>query len=58
MVARYGDFVLYDPPLSRRRALLWLGPTAPLLAGAATVAIIVASRRRSRPASASALSNG
>ena len=58
MVARYGDFVLYDPPLSRRTALLWLGPAALLLAGGATVVIIVASRRRSRPASASPLSGG
>ena len=58
MVSRYGDFVLYDPPLSRRTALLWFGPAALLLAGGATVVIIVASRRRSRPASASPLSGG
>ena len=58
MVARYGDFVLYDPPLSRRTALLWLGPAALLLAGVATVAVIVASRRRSRSAILSPLSDG
>jgi cytochrome c-type biogenesis protein CcmH len=57
MVARYGDFVLYDPPLSSRTALLWLGPFALLLAGGVAVAVIVASRRRSRPAAASALSD-
>lgn len=50
MVARYGDFVLYDPPFSSRTALLWLGPAALLLVGGAAVAAIVASRRRSRPA--------
>jgi cytochrome c-type biogenesis protein CcmH len=32
LVARYGDFVLYDPPLKRTTWLLWLGPFA-LLAG-------------------------
>ena len=58
MVARYGDFVLYEPPLSSRTALLWLGPAALLLAGGATVAVIVANRRRSLPAAASTLSDG
>jgi cytochrome c-type biogenesis protein CcmH len=32
LVARYGDFVLYDPPLKRTTWVLWLGPFA-LLAG-------------------------
>ena len=32
LVARYGDFVLYDPPLKRTTWLLWIGPFA-LLAG-------------------------
>jgi len=31
MTARYGDFVLYRPPLRLRTALLWLGPFAILL---------------------------
>ena len=26
LVARYGDFVLYRPPLQANTALLWLGP--------------------------------
>ena len=26
MVARYGDFVLYRPPLRATTALLWVGP--------------------------------
>lgn len=26
MVARYGDFVLYRPPLQKNTLLLWLGP--------------------------------
>ncbi|BDC45124.1 cytochrome c-type biogenesis protein CcmH [Paraburkholderia terrae] len=58
MVARYGDFVLYDPPLSSRTALLWFGPAALLLAGGAIVAVIVASRRLSRHTTASPLSDG
>jgi cytochrome c-type biogenesis protein CcmH len=35
LVARYGDFVLYDPPLKRNTWLLWLGPFALLLGGGA-----------------------
>ena len=33
MVARYGDFVMYKPPLNTRTLVLWLGPFAFLLAG-------------------------
>lgn len=33
MVSRYGDFVLYDPPLKATTALLWAGPALLLLAG-------------------------
>lgn len=32
MVERYGDFVLYDPPLRPATWLLWLGPALLLLA--------------------------
>jgi cytochrome c-type biogenesis protein CcmH len=35
LVARYGDFVLYDPPLNAMTSLLWLGPFALLLGGGA-----------------------
>ena len=31
MVARYGDFVLYRPPLQSNTLLLWLGPFALLI---------------------------
>jgi len=31
MVERYGEFVLYRPPLSSRTAVLWLGPLLALL---------------------------
>ena len=33
MVARYGDFVMYRPPLRTNTALLWLGPFLILLGG-------------------------
>ncbi len=34
LVARYGDFVLYKPPLMLSTVLLWFGPLLLLLAGA------------------------
>ena len=33
MVARYGDFVLYNPPLKKNTMFLWLGPFALLALG-------------------------
>jgi|LauGreDrversion4_2_1035121.scaffolds.fasta_scaffold198034_2 cytochrome c-type biogenesis protein CcmH len=33
MTARYGDFILYRPPVNAGTALLWFGPLALLLAG-------------------------
>ena len=33
MVARYGDFVLYRPPLKASTVLLWVGPFAFLVIG-------------------------
>lgn len=33
LVARYGDFVLYKPPVKRTTWLLWFGPFALLLFG-------------------------
>src|SRR5450432_414433 len=46
MTARYGDFVLYRPPLQGNTALLWFGPAAMLLAGAAVLVLVL--RRRTR----------
>lgn len=34
LVQRYGDFVLYRPPVQRNTALLWLAPLILLLGGA------------------------
>jgi len=44
MTARYGDFVLYRPPLKSTTALLWFGPMAMLLLGG-TVLLLVLRRR-------------
>ena len=45
MVERYGDFVLYNPPLKSTTFLLWLGPFV-LLAVAAGVLVTNVRRRR------------
>lgn len=37
LVARYGDWVLLQPPLKRSTILLWAGPAIALLAGAALI---------------------
>lgn len=43
---RYGDFVLYNPPLAAHTLLLWAGPPLLLLAGGILAAIIVRNQRR------------
>lgn len=48
MVARYGDFVLYRPPVDRATALLWFGP-AIMLAIGLLIIIIFIRRHRNRP---------
>jgi cytochrome c-type biogenesis protein CcmH len=47
MVARYGDFVLYRPPLKPITALLWAGPFL-LLAGGGLALGFYLRRRRER----------
>jgi cytochrome c-type biogenesis protein CcmH len=51
MTARYGDFVLYRPPLKSTTALLWFGPAAMLALGAAGLVLVL--RRRTRLSAAS-----
>ena len=46
MTARYGDFVLYRPPLKSSTALLWFGPAAMLAVGATVLLLVL--RRRTR----------
>ena len=47
MVERYGDFVLYRPPLKPTTLLLWIGPFALLAIG---IGVFAAVMRRNRPA--------
>ena len=46
MTARYGDFVLYRPPVKGTTALLWYGPAALLVLAVGVLMLIV--RRRSK----------
>lgn len=46
MTARYGDFVLYQPPFKGTTLLLWLGPLLLLLAGAYAASRVIRARRR------------
>ena len=52
MVARYGDFVLYEPPVKPTTALLWAGPALLLVVGFAGLALLVRARRAEPPAPA------
>jgi len=45
MVQRYGDFVLYRPPVKSTTLLLWAGPFALLVAGFCAVWMFVRRRR-------------
>jgi len=47
MVERYGDFVLYRPPVKATTLLLWLGPL--LLFAAGLLVLLRRLRRRSAP---------
>lgn len=48
MVARYGAFILYDPPFDKKTALLWLAPLGFLTVGG--LALLVTARRRAASA--------
>ncbi len=50
LTERYGDFVLYLPPVTPRTWLLWAAPALLLLGGAAVAATVI--RRRIRTARA------
>jgi len=45
LVARYGDFVLYNPPVKSLTWLLWFGPLALLVAGGSIWLLLVRGRR-------------
>ena len=46
MTARYGDFVLYKPPVTARTVLLWAAPALLVLAGLGTVGMVIVRRSR------------
>jgi cytochrome c-type biogenesis protein CcmH len=49
LVARYGDFVLYDPPVKSYTLLLWGGPFLLLLAGCGVLLYQLRKRRTTVP---------
>ena len=54
LVSRYGDFVLFDPPVKSYTLLLWYGPFALLLIG--FVGLVLQLRRRKNTVPESQLS--
>ena len=55
MVDRYGDFILYRPPVKPTTWLLWIGPFVLMVAG--IVALLMYLRRRNSQVSPIALSD-
>ena len=55
LVARYGDFVLFEPPFKASTYVLWLGPFALLGVGLAGI-LVYFRRRAASPAAARPLS--
>jgi cytochrome c-type biogenesis protein CcmH len=52
MVARYGEFVLYDPPFDKKTAVLWLAPIGFLAIG--LIVLMAIARRRATTVAAPA----
>ena len=50
LVARYSDFVLYNPPVRPSTWLLWFGPLLMLVIGAAVLVTVVRRRAAAAPA--------
>jgi len=48
MVARYGDFVLYEPRFNSQNAVLWLGPLLLLIVGLSVVIYLTRYRNKQR----------
>lgn len=55
MVSRYGDFVLYRPPVKPITWMLWIGPFVLMVAG--VMALFIYMRRRNRAISDVALTD-
>ncbi len=46
LVARYGDFVTFRPPVKASTALLWFGPFAMLIIGLITLVVVLKKRAK------------
>ncbi len=46
MTARYGDFILYNPPLKAKTWLLWAAPGLLLIVGLASAGVVIMRRSR------------
>ena len=57
MTERYGDFVLYRPPVKATTVVLWAGPFVLLLAAVAGLFAYLARRRKAMPEAPAALSD-
>ena len=55
MVDRYGDFILYRPPVKPTAWLLWIGPFVLMFAG--IVALLIYLRRRNTQVATTSLSD-
>lgn len=55
LTERYGDFVLYRPPVAPRTWLLWAAPALLLLGGAGIAALVIVRRARAARANPGAL---
>ncbi|QGZ30524.1 cytochrome c-type biogenesis protein [Stutzerimonas stutzeri] len=56
LVARYGDFVRYKPPVNTKTLVLWYGPFALLVLGFGVLAFILIRRRRATDPASNTLS--
>ena len=57
MTARYGDFVLYNPPVKPRTYLLWAAPGLLVILGLGAAVIVVIRRARTARENPAALDN-
>ncbi|WP_263080310.1 cytochrome c-type biogenesis protein CcmH [Endozoicomonas sp. Mp262] len=58
MLSRYGDFVLYRPPLKLETLALWFGPLGLLLLGIITLIMIVRKHTRKKVVESLEVSDG
>lgn len=58
MVNRYGEFVLYEPPLNKGTLLLWFGPVAMALLGGLVFVVSVMARKKNKDSVDETISQG